>query len=134
MPYSPEILRTQRIIWETQFFWFKRIGFCRGVSELHFEMSNDPFFIEMFAKDFSNPSLSLITLLQKVILFLQKRILPYYSLSSEDFSAIWHFTKLIALLEKIGYLLFLYFSYVNILIFPYLQCIAVFNMIKRLLH
>ena len=34
----------------------------------------------------------------------KKRSLPYYSLSSEDFSAIWHLNNLIALFEKIDFI------------------------------
>ena len=43
----------------------------------------------------------------------KKWCLPYYSLSSEDFSATWHLNNLIALLEKIDFIFYHYFSYEN---------------------
>ena len=62
--------------------------------------------------------------------FTSKLYLPYYSTSSEDFCAVWHFTWPIAMVEKINYVFYNYFVYEVIEIHPYLQCLAFLNIIR----
>ena len=109
MPYSAEILRTRRITWWIQ-FWGER---KHASGEVCFEMQCVPastmlWYLSHFP--------------QSMVSFTSKLYLPYYSTSSEDFSAVWHFNRSLAIVEKINYVFYNDFVYEVIENSPKIKC------------